>query len=220
MKNPLHKWLDKMEGKWETIFISLCELIVGVLLLGKPLWFTTWIIVASGIICGIFALKCGISYFRMDIIKASSQRELFKCQIFLGIGIFLILACKWLSSTQEVLDIVYGTALLLLSAEKIQSSVNLIRWQKPYWYVTGISAVLTLTLAILVLINPFPEQVIWIVLGCSLIVEAVLDLVAMFFAGKKTKVHTVKVKAEKLPEEEKITIKPVSSSDSENENVE
>jgi len=191
MKNPISKLTDRLDGKWEMILVSLCEIIVGVLLLVKPLKFTVGIIAAAGILCVLLGLKYGISYFRMDIIRASTQRDLFKCLTCVGGGVFLVFGSGWLSATQAVLNIVYGVALLTLSAEKIQWSVNLLRWQKPYWYVTGISAVLTVVMAILMLLNPFPEQIIWIVIGIALIVEAVLDMVALSFAGKKTKVHTV-----------------------------
>ena len=81
----------------------------------------------------------------------------------------------------------------ILSAEKIQWSINLLRWQKPYWYVTGINAVLTVVMSIFMLLNPFPDQIIWIVMGIALVAEAILDMVALFFSGKKTKVHTVAV---------------------------
>lgn len=210
MENPVGKWTDKLEGKWETIFVSLCELIVGILLLVRPLKFTAGIIVAAGIFCVLLGLKYGIAYFRMDIIKASAHRDLFKSLIFMGGGAFLIFGSGWLSATQAVLNIVYGVALLTLSAEKIQWSITLLRWQKPYWYVTGMNAVLTVAMAILMLLNPFPKQIIWIVIGIVLAAEAVLDIVALFFARKKTKVHKAgkeRVKKEKKNKKEKKEIK-------------
>lgn len=193
MKNPIRKWTDKLDGKWETILISLCELVAGVLLLIKPLKFTAGIIIAAGVIGILMGLKYGIKYFRMDIIRASAQRDFFKALVLVGGGVFLIFGSGWLSATQEVLNIVYGVSLLILSAEKIQWSINLLRWQKPYWYVTGINAVLTVVMSIFMLLNPFPDQIIWIVMGIALVAEAILDMVALFFSGKKTKVHTVAV---------------------------
>jgi len=197
MKNPIRKWTDKLNGKWENIIISLCEIVVGILILIKPLKFTAGIIAAAGIMCVLLGLKYGVKYFRMDIIRASSQRDFFKALVMIGSGVFLVFGSGWLSATQQILNIVYGIALLLLSAEKVQWAVNLLRWQKPYWYVTGISAVLTVVMAILMLLNPFPGQIVWIVLGISLIAEAILDMVALFFSEKKTKVHPVEMNVSK-----------------------
>lgn len=191
MKNSIRKWTDKLEGKWETILISLCEVVVGILLLVRPLKFTAGIIVAAGLFCIVLGLKYGWTYFRTDIIRASAERDLFRCLLLAGSGMFLVFGSGWLSATQTVLDIVYGVALMVLSAEKIQWSVNLLRWQKPYWYVTGINAVVTIVMSILMLLNPFPNQIIWIVIGLALVVEAILDIVAIIFADKKTIVHPV-----------------------------
>ncbi len=194
MKNPVRKWMEKLEGKWETILISICELAVGILLLARPLLFTAGIIIAAGVFSILIGIKYGVIYFRTDIIKASAQRDVFKALVLTGCGIFLVFGSEWLSSTQKVLNIVYGIALLLVAAEKIQWSLNLLRWQKPYWYVTAMNAVITSVMAVLMLVNPFPKQVIWVVTGIVLIAESILDMIALWFAGKKTKVHTEKRK--------------------------
>ena len=67
---------------------------------------------------------------------------------------------------------------------KLQIAVDALRDGRKYWYLMGVSFLLTAVLSVLLLINPFAGNGIWIFAGIALILIAVLDGV-YFVIGKK-----------------------------------
>lgn len=181
MKNPLKKLTDKLNGYGENILICICELIVGILVLIRPMRFTVGILVVAGLFCIGLGMKSIFTYFTTSVVVESIQNSLFRGLLLSGGGLYLILQSSWLAQTLKVLTIVYGIALLIMGAQKIQWSVNMKRYQKRYWYLAAISAAIALVLAALVLVNPFTGNTsFWIVLGISLIFEAIVDGVSLY----------------------------------------
>lgn len=75
---------------------------------------------------------------------------------------------------------------LLGGINKVQWAIDMLRAKQKYWFVAIISAVLTLLFSALILANPFASTaVLWTFIAVTLIVEAVIDIVA-FILGRKS----------------------------------
>lgn len=74
---------------------------------------------------------------------------------------------------------------LVFGISKFQWAIDMLRQKQKFWFVALIGAALTLVFAILILINPFASTtVLWTFIAITLIVEAVVDIVA-YILGRK-----------------------------------
>ncbi len=168
------------------IVLSLFELVVGVLLLVNPVGFTVGIIMVAGIVLILLGLIDVARYFRTSVDEAVLGQMLTKGLLSLLVGIFCVWKTEWFIVTFPVLTILYGVLLLVAGISKIQLTVDMLRWKSKKWFWAAISAAVSIVCAIVILRSPFSTTaVLWMFIGASLIVEGILDIVAMV-AGKKT----------------------------------
>ena len=93
---------------------------------------------------------------------------------------------NWFIVTFPLLTVIYGVLTLLGGINKVQWAIDMLRAKQKYWFVAIISAVLTLVFSALILANPFASTaVLWTFIAATLIVEAVIDIVA-FILGRKS----------------------------------
>lgn len=93
---------------------------------------------------------------------------------------------NWFIVTFPLLTVIYGVLTLLGGINKVQWAIDMLRAKQKYWFVAIISAVLTLVFSALILANPFASTaVLWTFIAVTLIVEAVIDIVA-FILGRKS----------------------------------
>ena len=93
---------------------------------------------------------------------------------------------NWFIVTFPLLTVIYGVLTLLGGINKVQWAIDMLRAKQKYWFVAIISAVLTLVFSALILANPFASTaVLWTFFAVTLIVEAVIDIVA-FILGRKS----------------------------------
>ena len=79
---------------------------------------------------------------------------------------------------------IYGVIMLVSGVMKLQRMADMRRIRHPRWYMPGISALLYIILAVIILLNPFSTaMVVWIFVGVSMIVSAVLDMITLIIAG-------------------------------------
>ncbi|WP_262398460.1 DUF308 domain-containing protein [Zongyangia hominis] len=105
--------------------------------------------------------------------------------IFAIFGLFCAFKSEWFMVTFPLLTVLYGILTLVSGVSKVQWAVDMLRAKQKYWFVEVISAVLTIICAILILTNPFTSTAfLWTFIGVSMIVEAVVDVIA-FFLGRK-----------------------------------
>lgn len=163
------------------IILTICELIIGILLLIEPVRFTTVIIAGLGIVLLASGLINTVSYFRKDPASASKEQLLAKGLIMLLTGAFCIFRSDWFFAAFPLLTLVYGIAILLSGFVKIQSTVDALRLKQPGWLWRAVGAASSILLAIIIILNPFSTMAyLWIFVGISLIAEAVLDLITIF----------------------------------------
>ena len=173
----------KTSSKASKIILSLCEAIVGILLLVNPVGFTTGIIVFLGLVLCLLGVTSIVQYFREAPEVAAARRSLtLGCMEILA-GLFCILKSGWFISTFPLLTILYGIGMLITGITKVQWTVDQIRLKMKKWIWTALSAALTIVCAGIILCNPFSSTaVLWMFIAVILIVEAIVDIIAAIFA--------------------------------------
>ncbi len=170
-----------------SIILSLFEILVGILLLINPIQFTSGIIIAFGVVLVIVGLISIISYFREDPLEASTSQSLAKGLLALCAGLFCMFKSGWFVNTFPLLTIVYGIFIFIGGILKVQWTVDTLRMRTGGWLLPALSAVISLLCAVVILSNPFDSTVIlWMFTGGTLVVESLLDIIAMIFGGKKS----------------------------------
>ena len=164
---------------------SLCEIAVGILLLVNPALFTSTIIIVVGFGLILMGLLSMVHYFRTPAAEAEKEQNLVKGLMLAGVGIFCAVKSEWFLSTFPVLTRLYGVAILAIGLSKVQWTVDGLRMKRVSWYWAGLSALVTLICAAIILSNPFGSgQALWIFTGVSLLAEAALDMLAILWKGK------------------------------------
>lgn len=175
------------------ILLCLFELIIGILLMINPVTFTSGIVIACGIIIIIFGLFNIVKYFCMETPEAVTSQNLLKGLVLLFIGALCIFNYKWFFATFSLLTVIYGAMIFLAGLGKIQWAVNMLRLKREKWFLMGISAVISIICAIVVISNPFATTtILWQFTGMSLIVEAAFDIASLILNRQKKEIEDEK----------------------------
>ena len=173
------KKMSKMAGG---VLGSVCEIVVGILLLVNPTGFTAGIIIALGVLLAVLGVLGIVRYFRTEPVRAALEQQLIRGLLMLLLGLFCIFNARWFIATFPVLTMLYGVGLLVVGVAKVQWTVDILRVKVGRWYLPGISALVTLVCAAVILLNPFASTVaLWVFIGVALIVEAMVDLLAILW---------------------------------------
>ena len=125
-------------------------------------------------------------YFRLEPLEAAKRQSLTKGLVVILAGLFCIFKTNWFIVTFPLLTIMYGVIILLMGVAKIQWAVDMLRMKKQNWFLAAIASVLCMAIAIIILMSPFESTLFfWRFIAISLILEAVLDILALVFARKK-----------------------------------
>jgi uncharacterized membrane protein HdeD (DUF308 family) len=172
--------------KYQNLLVSVAEITVGILLLINPVGLTSGIIIAFGVVMTVIGVWNIIGYFQTNAEEAKGNNGLSKGLFFILIGLFCIFKSEWFIITFPIITVFYGLVCLLIGFGKLQQAVDMLRCKKTYWYIALISALLTLSFATLILTNPFASTaILWIFIGVSLIIEAVMDVFTFIVTKKK-----------------------------------
>lgn len=174
--------MRKNMSAFSGILFAVIEIIIGVVLLIKPLAFTNLILNIFGIILIIAGVINVISYFLTETEIAVLEQDLTNGIGLLVVGIFLIVAKKWLLSIIPVISIIYGIIILFGGINKIQKCVDLIRLDQTFWVVALIQAIVSIILAIIIFKNPFTlAKTLWIFVGMAVIAEGIFNTITSVF---------------------------------------
>ena len=170
------------------ILMAAGEILVGILLLINPLGFTAGIIAGIGMLLTALGTLWVLGYFREEPLEAVKGQKLTKGLCAFAGGAFCIFKYEWFIATFPLLTILYGIGILLTGITKVQWAVDMLRMKVKLWYYAAISAAVTLLVAMVILMAPFTTTaVLWNFIAVGLIVEAVADILAMFFSAKRHK---------------------------------
>lgn len=193
--------MKKVGSLLTKIIIAVCEAACGVLLLIKPLGFTSSIIIGAGVVLAVSGVLGIISYFRASPQDAVKQQNLAKGLLGIIAGVFLALNYELVIATFPILSILYGVAMLIVGVVKLQWTVDFLRIKQGNWWFTGISALLTILFSVIIICNPFTTTAaVWMFVGITLICSAVIDIIAAVISSAKKKDKpgkTVEVEAKK-----------------------
>lgn len=179
--------MKKLLNNKENLFVCLLELLVGIILLCRPIGFTSAIIIIIGILVCLKGVRDIIGYFRQKPAASSMQKLLSKGLIEVLAGMFCAFNSEWFIATFPVITLLYGVGLLVLGIGKIQWMTDLLRMKEKKWYWAAIAAAMTIIPALLIIFNPFTTtSVLWTFVAVSLIVDAVMDTVSLCMAPKTT----------------------------------
>lgn len=177
--------------------ICLCELAAGVLLWMNPQLLTMGVVYVLGGGLVILGIWDGVSYFRTEALQAAKEQKIFSGLLKLGVGAACLIKAKGVVSALPALTVLYGIILLIVSAQKIQWSVDMKRMKKKYWHLAAVSGVVSLGFAAITMLNPFrTTELLWQILGVVLGIEAVADGVILALSN-------ISVKPTELPSEAK-----------------
>lgn len=184
------------------IIIAICEAGCGILLLINPISFTSAIICGVGIVLALSGVIEIINYFRLSPEDAMKRQSLAKGLLGIIAGVFLVFKTEAVIVTFPIISILYGAALLVVGIVKLQWTVDFIRIKRSNWWLTGISALLSILFAVIILCNPFTTvAAVLMFSGITLICSAVIDVIAAVVSnvGKKAEkpAKTVEAEAEK-----------------------
>lgn len=167
------------------VVMALGEVLVGILLMINPLGFTMGIIIGMGALLVATGGVLVIAYFKAEPERAALEQNLTKGLCALLAGVFCIFRSGWFLAAMELLVMFYGVVILFTGIAKVQWAVDAIRMKRDKWQFRACGAAVTLVVAAVVLMNPFKTTaILWTFTGISLIIEAVLDLLTLVFAGK------------------------------------
>lgn len=177
--------MKNLKENFANIIMALGEILVGILLLIDPLGFTAGIIKGIGILLVALGTIGVLSYFKEEPLEAIKGQKLTKGLCALAGGVFFIFRSDWFIVTFPLLTILYGAGILFTGITKVQWAVDMLRLKIKVWYYAAASAAVTLVAALVILMNPFATTaVLWTFIAAALIVEAVVDILAIFFSGK------------------------------------
>ncbi len=172
--------MKALKQNGNTIIMCIIEAVAGVLLLINPVGFTAGIIIAAGIALMISGLLNVIRYFRSSPEEAAVGQLLMQGLVALLVGAFCTFNPGWFILTFPVIAILYGVAVLVGGLSKVQIAMDMLRAKNSRWWWGGISAVISIICALVIINNPFSSTVaLWWFTGISLIVEAVVDIITL-----------------------------------------
>lgn len=170
-----------------SIAACLFEILVGILLLIKPIGFTTSIIILAGVLLAGSGIGNIVKYFRTDAKEAVLGQHLMKGLVALLGGLFCVFNSGWFLATFPILTMIYGLAMLVGGLGKVQVTVDMIRLKRKKWFLAAIGAVVSIICAVVILGSPFASTAaLWMFTGITLIVEAVIDAITIIMSGRDT----------------------------------
>jgi len=180
--------------KRKLILLSVCSLLLGVLFLAVPR--------SSGLIicyiCGGALLVAGIwnvvVYFRREAEESLFHQELVHGAVELIAGAYIIASPEQLLA---FLPFAMGLVLLYDSLNKFQSALDLQRLRWRYWWAMLLAGGVTAVLGLLMVFDPFAAaDVLTMFCGAALVVNAIMDLAAVFCVTRRVKRVVTVVKRE------------------------
>ena len=170
------------------ILLTLFEFAVGVLLLINPEAFTKAVIIIFGAILVVIGAIYLVRVLR-DKTEGVSGITMTMALVSLIVGILCIVFPSMVMSLFLVAAIIYGVILIVSGVYKAKSYTDAKKADSPLPAISLISALLSVALGILIVLNPFGTvRALFTFAAIFLIVEAALDLVSVILntsGGKK-----------------------------------
>lgn len=175
-----------MKERLTIIFLSIVEILVGILLLADPVGLTKWIVIVLGVVLILAGIISVVQYFRTPAGEAAIKKSLALGILSILFGLWCVTKNEWFTALFPLLTTLYGVAILVSGVTKIQWTADMLRLKTGRWGWMALSAAVTVICGGIILAHPFSSTVaLWIFIGITMIVEAVIDIVAAIFQKQK-----------------------------------
>ena len=166
-----------LTSKIGNILLCIAEIVIGVLLLINPAAVASTVIIGAGIVSIVCGVVFCVLYFVGEAETMVIKQLLFKGMLLIILGILCVTQYNALMAALPFVTWVYGIAMLILAAYKVQCTVDILRLSGIRWYFPAISAAIAVVLALFILLNPTTTlEIVGAVMGVSIIVEAGLEI--------------------------------------------
>ncbi len=167
--------LDRFGG----VITALCELGVGIFLFIDHDKFSETIITVIGVVIAAMGIFEVLGYFRMTPEDGAESMGMTRGLLGLLIGFFCVFRAEWFTSTFPVMTVVYGVAMAVLGIRKLAETVDMLRLRNGSWAWKLAGGLVTAICAVITLKRPWEGDAMWIFIGVALVVESIIDIVAL-----------------------------------------
>lgn len=168
--------------KWNLIALAVAFVALGVILIIYPTEVMTtacYMIAALLILIGVISL---VNYLRKDITGI-----IYRYDLVVGLSSILggILVIVKIEDLTRLIPVILGFLVTISGILKMQNSVDMLRLGNGVWHVAFGLAIVNIIFGIVLLINPFAEEVLVTLLGVALIYSGLTDLFVTIAISKK-----------------------------------
>ncbi len=172
-----------------TLLTILFLLIVGILLLVNPEFFSLIIIRVCGALLMLLGIIDIVRYFRTEAEDAAKGQSFFTGSVLLTVGLTCLLGAQRFPDFFPILAVLYGLLQILLGYRKLQRTVDALRLKKDLWYMSAAAALISMVFGTIIVFNPTMSFMnIWYFTAVAMIIEALIDLAVLILwliASKK-----------------------------------
>lgn len=164
-----------------SIITIIASAVMGIVLLARP-GETLYVV---SMICGITMIALGVGALISYFVKDRNILLIILAVISVIMG---IIVCVKYKSIVSILLFLFGLFILISGVVDLITSIDVKRYGFGDWIVSFLMSLVTVVLGLLIVVNPFSSSLAVIrLLGISLIVYAVLDLIAFIQVKKVAK---------------------------------
>ena len=172
------------------LLMMLLEVAIGIFLLINPEGLTTVVVICFGVFLMIAGLIGLIRYLKQRKKRENSVFSLIWAIILMALGIFAISGHSLIISLFAFIAIFYGVILLISGIFKVITYISARKALELVSAFSIISAIFSVILGGVILVNPFETtHILFVFSGIAILVSAAFDLMALILiirAGKKT----------------------------------
>ena len=164
-----------------SIITIIASAVMGIVLLARP-GETLYVV---SMICGITMIALGVGALISYFVKDRNMLLIILAVISVIMG---IIVCVKYKSIVSILLFLFGLFILISGIVDLITSIDVKRYGFGDWIVSFLMSIVTAVLGLLIVVNPFSSSLAVIrLLGISLLVYAVLDLIAFIQVKKVAK---------------------------------
>ena len=170
----MQETIKNLEKK--NIMLSILLIILGALLVWKPIGFIKTIVIVIGAILFVMAIVDFISYFNSD--QSINNTSLFK-------GIIELIAAVLLIFRNDVLidlfPIIIGVVLIFNNIFKLQLSLNIKKIDANKWTYGFVSGLIGILVGVVIILNPF--ETLELVIRIAGIIILISEIASLIYTG-------------------------------------
>lgn len=163
---------------------ALVYIVLGILFILIPSVVTTSLAAILGVALVVTGVIYIVDYFRRWDIEYRSNG--------LAIGILMIFGALFMLLQSDVvvtiIPLLLGLAVIVSGAIKLQNAIVFFRSEDKLWIPTAILSLVCLVLGVIIMMNPFAAfNALIVLIGVSLLVSGLTDLVIIFLMSRRVK---------------------------------